>query len=168
MKLVDVIALQYKIKLTILIIFCMIILYYNDIYLKSQKLGPFSLNKSTVINSTKTIMRFYKGINEAKVYSKNFEDGVTQYFIDYFKIDPGVYFEVRAGLGLECNTRILRENLGWTGLLIDPSFEDNKINLKKAEVSPNNVLELLEKFNIGSKLDFIAIETDYAGNLYIC
>ena len=76
----------------------------------------------------------------------------------------GVYFEVRAGMGQECNTRVLREHYGWTGLLFDPSFKDSTINLHKVEgLTHSNVLDLLANYQIGNKIDLIAIETDYAG-----
>jgi len=76
----------------------------------------------------------------------------------------GVYFETRAGMGLQCNTRILREQYGWTGLLIDPSFKDSTINLQKEIIlTHSNVLDLLAHYQIGDKIDLIAIETDYAG-----
>ena len=70
-------------------------------------------------------------------------------------------------MGQQCNTRILREKYGWTGLLLDPSFKDSSINLQKVEkLTHSNVLELLANYQIGENIDLIAIETDYAGKYF--
>ena len=70
-------------------------------------------------------------------------------------------------MGQQCNTRILKEQYGWTGLLMDPSFSDQSINLQKVEkLTHSNVLELLANYQIGDKIDLIAIETDYAGKYF--
>lgn len=158
MKLNNLLQTKYKLAL---IISCFLILYYNDIYLKNTT----SFNDVESKNARETIMKFYNGIKEFKIYSKNYEDGVTLYLLKYFSVDPGVYLEVSAGSGFEFSTRILREMFGWSGLLLDPTFSDDSINLKKEEVTPNNVLDLLEKYKIGKEIDFIAVESDYAGKL---
>ena len=46
----------------------------------------------------------------------------------------GVYLEIGAGDGSECNTRLLRE-AGWKGLTFDSGHENPEINLYKAFVT---------------------------------
>ena len=70
------------------------------------------------------------------VFSQNGEDGVLAALLSYFSIGNDVagggagggaggpfYVEFGGEDGMQGNTRLLREERGWTGLLMDGSYE---------------------------------------------
>ncbi len=61
----------------------------------------------------------------------------------------------------ECNTRNLREHYNWTGLLMDGSNENLKINLHKEIILHNNILGLFQKYNVTKDMDIFSEDTDY-------
>ena len=101
-----------------------------------------------------------------KQFSQNGEDGILLKLAEYInKRNNGVYVEFGSGDGSECNTRLLRETYGWTGLLIDgfQDMNDNpEINLHNEKITHENVLSIFEKYKVVKDLDLLSIDTDYA------
>jgi hypothetical protein len=50
--------------------------------------------------------------------------------------------------GSECNSRILREKLGWEGLLMDGGYANATINLNQEFITPGNINKLFNKYNV--------------------
>lgn len=103
-------------------------------------------------------------IYERKVFSQNGEDGVTVKLIDmiygeFNKFRNFVEFGVQDGV--ECNTRILREQFGWKGLSMDGSNENKKIFLKKEFVTKENIVSLFKKYNVPEKIDLLSVDIDF-------
>lgn len=100
---------------------------------------------------------------ENKVFSQNGEDGVIENLILSIYDDPykKLYVEIGCGDGTECNTRYLREQYDWFGILIDASYENSGINLIKSFVTKENVVGLLAKNLQDSKANLLSLDIDY-------
>lgn len=103
------------------------------------------------------------GAFEAKWFSQNGEDGILLAL--FRRIGTGPKFVVEFGVedGRECNTRYLRERLGWNGLLMDPA-PNNPAFIKKELVTAENINALFEKYKVPTDLDLLSIDVD--GNDY--
>ncbi len=77
---------------------------------------------------------------------------------------PGYYVEFGTEACIECNTRHLRTNYNWSGLLMDGTHEIPLINLHKEKIMHNNILGLFEKYKVPSEFELFSEDTDYAGN----
>ena len=98
---------------------------------------------------------------ENKIYSQNGEDGITLEIIKRLNIENGYYVEFGTQDGNECNTRILREQYKWNGLLMDGFYENNNINLKKEFITRENVINLFEKYNVPKHFNLLSIDVDF-------
>lgn len=89
-------------------------------------------------------------------------------FIDYFfsrvKANTQTYvefgfnsFDYTGGSG--ANTVTLY-NRGWSGLLMDGSSDNPKVNLHKEWMCSNNIVKLFEKYNVKKDVDYISIDID--------
>ena len=95
--------IPYKfLSLTLMIL---LILYLSNSFIKNEKsssqiivnkLITTTADPPLVENGKDKILEFYSNIKESRQFSKNNEDGVTTYLIDFFKVERGVYFEERA------------------------------------------------------------------------
>ena len=159
-------------QVSILIITLLIILVANSYYNKrfEIKLDDNDTKVATSVQSNvklnMTIMEFYGKLasSERKVFSQNKEDGVIEAIFKLLNI-PNLkkYFvEIGTEKGVECNTRNLRENLKWTGIMFDGLYEDKSINLNKENIHFNSVLGLFEKYNVSNEIDLLSEDTDYA------
>ena len=131
----------------------------NSIYESPKRYSSITLQEETKIKN------LYNDLadSEKKIYSPNNEDGVILRLLEFLNIDyGGFYVEFNAQQGLKCNTRNLRENYGWKGLLMDSSNKNLNINLHKETISHENILELLKKHNVEDKIDILSENTDYA------
>lgn len=100
---------------------------------------------------------------ENKVFSQNGEDGITIKLIELIYDDPKNKYFVEFGVegGTECNTRILREQYNWTGLLMDGSYENDSVNLKKAFITKENIIELFKTHNVPQHINLLCTDIDY-------
>lgn len=100
---------------------------------------------------------------ERKEFSQNGEDGITEELIELFwgKKYAGYYVEFGVEDGMECNTRILRERHGWTGLLMDGSHENAEIGLHKEFITRENIIDLFQKYKVPEKINLLSIDIDY-------
>ena len=64
----------------------------------------------------------------------------------------GYYVEFGTQNATEINTRYLRENFSWTGLLMDGSNENLQINLHKEIILHENVIDLFKKYGVKNGL----------------
>lgn len=110
------------------------------------------------------VREFYKALksSERKVYSQNKEDGVIESLIKIFNLTERFYVEIGTQNGRECNTRFIREELGWKGFMFDGSNQNRRINLYKELIHANNVLRVFEKYRIQENIDILSEDTDYA------
>ena len=123
------------------------------------------LKESTLDEDKNRIKLFYNEIfnNEYKIFSQSKEDGVIMKLLEFInKTRNGFYVEFGTQQGLECNTRNLRENYAWKGLLMDGLYENLSINLHKEPILHSNILELFEKYKIDKDFDLLSEDTDYA------
>ena len=101
---------------------------------------------------------------EEHIYSQNGEDGIVKKLIDFIYGDDKYnkyYVEFGVENGSECNTRILREEYTWTGLLMDGSNENNNINLKKEFLTKENIIDLFKKYNSPKNINLLCVDIDY-------
>lgn len=104
-------------------------------------------------------------INHRRVVrSQSGEDGIIEYV--FSKIEPRVKFYVEFGASdgeWLSNTWHLRNNLGWTGLLMDSDLEavNRTAGLVKLEnIDSTNINHLFEKYSVPENLDFLSIDID--------
>lgn len=158
----------------VLLLFVYISYFVNFRHLSDQTNNPTGIHddpnvtvKRPAAEHDKRIDEFYQSLknSEAKFFSQNNEDGVILALIKLLKIDrPGYYVEFGTGKGaLETNTRYLRENKNWTGLLLDGgNGNDAKINLHQETINHETIVDVLSKYDVPVELDILSEDTDYA------
>jgi hypothetical protein len=122
---------------------------------------PFEL----VSNSYSHRSSFVDGIDlskyERRVFSQNGEDGVIESICNILGINNGYYVEFGVETADECNTRFLREQKGWTGLLMDLSYQNLAINLHQERVTAENIVNLFRKYQVPEEFDLLSIDIDF-------
>ena len=107
----------------------------------------------------------YEPINlmdyERKVFSQNGEDGVIEKIFEVIGTKSKYYVEFGVQDGKECNTRHLRENKGWTGLLMDGGYKNQLINLQQEFIDKENINGLFKKYKVPSEFDLLSIDIDF-------
>ncbi len=98
---------------------------------------------------------------EKKIYSQNGEDGVIIKLIETLGTDSKYYVEFGVQGGEQCNTRYLREHMGWKGLMMDMDFSNPSIGLEKEVVTAENINNLFAKYHVPENLDLLSIDIDY-------
>lgn len=99
---------------------------------------------------------------EKTVFSQNGEDGVIEKIFEIIGTSSKYYVEFGAYDGILCsNSRFLKEDLGWEGLLLDGGFENRELNLFKEFVTAENINDLFEKYQVPFDLDFLSIDIDF-------
>jgi hypothetical protein len=113
-------------------------------------------------NSEETFKYGFMDPKEKKVFSQDGTDGVLEFIFsdDVLKTTNKCYVELGTGDGSECNSKNLRVNHGWTGLMIDGAYENTEINLQKHFITKENILQLFEKYKINKNLDLLSIDLD--------
>jgi hypothetical protein len=101
---------------------------------------------------------------ENRVFSQNGEDGITTKLVELIydgNHDDKFYVEFGVEDGKQCNTRILRENYRWQGLLMDGDHEDDSIHLKREFITKENIVELFQKYQVPSHIHVLSIDIDF-------
>lgn len=98
---------------------------------------------------------------DKKVFSQNGEDGIIERIFESIGTTNKYYVEFGVEDGTECNTRHLRENKGWSGLMMDGGYENQKINLQKEFIYADNICDLFRKYDVPKKFDFLSTDIDY-------
>jgi len=103
--------------LVLLLITTLLLIHY---YLKKISEKPTEVKQKISPDVVEKIKLFHKIFqNEKRVYSQNGEDGVILALLDFIKFKgPGFYVEFGTESCSECNTRNLRENHNWKGIII--------------------------------------------------
>jgi hypothetical protein len=122
--------------------------------------------RSITVEEINKVLHFHQSIKrrERHVYSQNGEDGVIDFLIDSLNLGEnykGYFVEFGTQNGDEINTRFLRQKRNWTGLLMDGSNENPKINLHKEMILHSNVVQLFQKYKVPTDLDLFSEDTDY-------
>jgi len=98
---------------------------------------------------------------EMSYYSADGEDGVTKYLLEILGTTNKYFVEFGVGDATQCNTRFLREQFNWHGLMMDRGFKDTNINLQQEYVTAENINVLLEKYNTPQSFDVLSVDIDY-------
>jgi len=122
---------------------------------------PRTIQTSTTAYTSPTWITEFRQ-HEFKVYSQNGEDGVLFWIFANIGTTnhPPRFVEFGVENGQQCNTRFLREHLGWRGLMMDGSNENIAINLHREIISPSNINDLLEKYETPPLLDLLSIDVE--------
>lgn len=102
---------------------------------------------------------------EKKIYSQGKQDGIIEYIISNIKIDNKYCVEfgydsnsLTGGGGPNTTNLILNHN--WDYLLLDGLNENKDINLYCHYLSPENICEIFEKYNVPLEPGYISIDVD--------
>lgn len=99
---------------------------------------------------------------EKQLISQQGEDGIIEKIFKVIGTTSKYYVDFGASDGHLCsNTKYLREYCGWNGLQMDGRHEDPSINLFKEYVIAENIVPLLEKYNVPEEFDFLSLDIDY-------
>ncbi len=105
---------------------------------------------------------------ERKVFSQHGEDGVLLELVRRCYDDPTNKYYVEFGVetGMECNSRVLREQLGWKGLMMDGGNENLSIGLQKEFIYSSNIVDLFKKHNVPKHINVLITDIDF-NDLYV-
>lgn len=141
----------------IIVVCCYYLYYFNY--------KPFNSNNATNLNESRIkVLNFFNSIQEKKVFSQNKEDGVILSLIKILDLSQrgGSFVEFGTESGTECNTRNIRENFAWKGLLLDGSNDNPEINLHKENIFYSTIVDVFKKYNVDKEVDIFSEDTDYA------
>jgi hypothetical protein len=104
--------------------------------------------------------------SEWGLWSQNGEDGVLLWIFSELEmldgtVAPRYYVEFGVEDGYECNTRILREQFHWNGLLMDGSNENSTLNLQKEFITAEDINSLFDKHRVPVDIDFLSVDIDF-------
>jgi hypothetical protein len=99
---------------------------------------------------------------EKQLISQQGEDGIIEKIFEVIGATSKYYVDFGASDGHVCsNTKYLREYYGWQGLQMDGRHEDLSINLFKEYVTAENIIPLLNIYNVPKEFDFLSLDIDY-------
>lgn len=131
----------------------------------AKKLKNLFLRARLTINNFLVKTRVIADLNafEVSIYSQNGEDGILAAIFSKIGTTNKFFVEFGVGNGSQCNTRLLGETKGWSGLLMD-GHENNPDSIKKEFITAENINELFEKYKVPKSFDLLSIDID--GNDY--
>ena len=104
------------------------------------------------------------------VCSQHGEDGLIEYLYSIISPKKKYYVEFGASTGNTIeNTRYLRENCGWSGLLMegDENLSNQSNGLVKHEwITPENIMDLFVKYKVPYDFDLLSIDID-SDDIYV-
>lgn len=77
-------------------------------------------------------------------------------------VGPGIFVEIGTQTGHQCNTRFLRQSLGWRGLMLDDDNWNPYIHLEQAAVRSWNFHARLQHHLMPDEFDLLSIDVDGA------
>lgn len=72
-----------------------------------------------------------------------------------------VFVEFGVEDGTQCNTRLLRERHGWTGLQMDGSEARPEVNKQQEFITATNICALFRKYSIPQHMDLLSVDIDF-------
>jgi hypothetical protein len=118
-----------------------------------NKIMPFN-------NSEDRWVKKLKNVKPEKKYSQYGEESYLNFILQNIGTTNKYYVDFGAGDGHKLsNTRLLKEEYNWTGLMMDG---DNKGNneVKKEFITAENICNLFEKYNVPHQFDLLSIDID--------
>ena len=104
-------------------------------------------------------------VSEWGMWSQNGEDGILLWIFSELGMlnlnYPGYFVEFGVEDGYECNTRFLREQFGWNGLLMDGGHKNETINLQQEFITAEVINNLFDNHNVPREIDFLSIDLDF-------
>jgi hypothetical protein len=97
---------------------------------------------------------------ERRVYSQNEEDGVTLALAGQVQPKNKYFVEFGTESGAQINTRVLREQEGWTGLLMDGSNNNPSINLHRTLIKEETIVSVFKQHNVPTNLGLLSVDVD--------
>ncbi|TPX47402.1 hypothetical protein SeLEV6574_g02686 [Synchytrium endobioticum] len=137
-------------------------------YGRSESAGAVGTKKSPYISASPSVkiasllqFTYNIGEHELKVFSQNGEDGILHYIFSNIGHGDKYYVEFGTQNGVECNTRLLYENNGWDGLLMDGDgvSSDARV-IHNHMITPNNIVEIFQMYNVPKKLSLLSVDID--------
>ena len=98
---------------------------------------------------------------DLKIFSQNGEDGIIVRLFDLIGTTNKYFVEFGVENGWECNTRFIREYLGWNGLMMDGTFSNPLLHLQKEFITAENINDLFEKHHVPEEFDLLSIDLDF-------
>ena len=99
---------------------------------------------------------------EKKIFSQNGEDGIIEAIFDRIGEGEKYYVEFGTENGAEVNTRFLREQKKWKGLLMDGGHSNPAINLHKEFITASGICALFEKYKVPHpSIDLLSVDVDF-------
>ena len=123
------------------------------------------LNKQAGVNrGTKCHLNTF----EKNYFSQNGEDGVLEKIFSLIKVNNKFFVEFGASDGIHLsNTRNLKLNYNWDGLLLEMSYNQvlngNKKgveNLFREKISPFNINKIFKKYSVPQNIGLLSIDID--------
>jgi len=62
--------------------------------------------------------------------------------------------------GAQCTTRNLRENFGWTGVMMDGGYKNESIGLFQEYITADNIAQLFQKHSVPMVFDHLTVDID--------
>jgi hypothetical protein len=97
---------------------------------------------------------------ERRVFSQNYEDGVTLAILEQLRPRDKFYVEFGTEDASESNTRVLREYHGWRGLLMDGGHANASINLHRTLIKEETIVAELERHHVPKGLGLLSVDID--------
>ena len=135
--------------------------------LETDKLKDVTNKKTIEFEGKQRVIDFYNYLkeHEKKYMSQNGEDGVIISLIKLFKLDEQktkTFVEIGANMGVECNTKYIKDFFNWKGVQFDASMHFSDRALYQEVITHDNVLSVLDKYNVTIEFDILSEDTDYA------
>lgn len=100
-------------------------------------------------------------MQERKVFSQLGEDGIIESIFGCIGTTERNYVEFGVEDGRQCTTRNLRENHGFSGLMMDGSNNRPEINLQQELMYSHNIVQLFKKYSVPHpKFDHMTVDLD--------
>jgi len=95
-----------------------------------------------------------------KTFSQVWADGVIWKLFNDIGTTNKYFVEFGTQDGSETNTRRLREECGWHGLLMDGGYENSSINLHAEFITRENIIDLFQKYQVPPVPDLVSLDID--------
>lgn len=102
-------------------------------------------------------------ISSSEYGAQNGQDGVLNKIFQEIGSTNRYYVEIGYNadhLTRGSNTYMLNSELGWNGLLLDAQYENKSINLHKHFITTQNIISILQHYNVPYELDYLSVDID--------